>query len=424
MRSDADGYAANLPASISPANPNLSVQAGDIFFLNTDITSNQNGSTIALSGAAFTNISVARTFRFYGFNAEGTGGTFSIDNVLIDGVATAPAVLNADFSATSVCLGNVTAFTDLSTGPNTIVSWLWDFGDGLGTSVSQNPLYTFAAGGTYTVTLMVTDNMANTDSYVATVSVYENPVAGITSDVNSGCSALVVSFSDLSTIVSGTITNWDWNFGDPLSGAANTSTLQNPQHTYYTQMIYTATEIVTSDMGCKDTATISIMVDSIGVSYTSSISGPTVTFTGSVWGGTPGYAFMWEFGDATTDFSSNPIHTYSSPGTYLVCFTATDMNGCSDSTCTSVVIVTVGIGSQSPESAINIAPHPSNNGVFTLNSTKASVNVYNVLGKIIMTKEIVQGDNTIDLTAEANGSYFITIQTEKESITKKLIINK
>ncbi|HLC83431.1 MAG TPA: PKD domain-containing protein, partial [Bacteroidia bacterium] len=214
VRSDADGFATNLPASISPANPNLSVQAGDIFFLNTDITSNQNGSTITLSGAAFTNISVARTFRFYGFNAEGTGGTFSIDNVLIDGVATAPAVLNADFSATSVCFGNPNSFTDLSTGPNTIISWLWDFGDGSGTSVLQNPFYTYSATGTYSVSLLVTDNMANTDSYVTTVSVYENPVAMFTAPT-SICAGTVAQFLDASTISSGTITNWDWNFGDP-----------------------------------------------------------------------------------------------------------------------------------------------------------------------------------------------------------------
>jgi hypothetical protein len=86
VRSSADGFTTNLPASISPANLNLEVETGDIFFLKPDInTTNQNGSTITLSGASFTNFSGPITFRFYAWNAEGVGGTFSIDNVTFTG---------------------------------------------------------------------------------------------------------------------------------------------------------------------------------------------------------------------------------------------------------------------------------------------------------------------------------------------------
>ncbi len=82
VRSSADAYAANLSASISPANPNLSVQAGNTFFWSYDsLTSGQNGSMIMLSGANYTNFTTPLTFRFYGWNSEGSGGTFSIDSV-------------------------------------------------------------------------------------------------------------------------------------------------------------------------------------------------------------------------------------------------------------------------------------------------------------------------------------------------------
>jgi PKD domain-containing protein len=47
-------------------------------------------------------------------------------------------------------------FTDQSTGQ--IASWLWDFGDG-GTSIAQNPIHTYGSGGTYEVTLKVTDTL-------------------------------------------------------------------------------------------------------------------------------------------------------------------------------------------------------------------------------------------------------------------------
>ena len=86
VRSSADSYTANLAASITPANPNLSIQSGNIFFINTDITASQVGSKITLSGASFTNINNAtRTFRIYGWNAEDITGTFGIDNIAFTG---------------------------------------------------------------------------------------------------------------------------------------------------------------------------------------------------------------------------------------------------------------------------------------------------------------------------------------------------
>ena len=101
VRSDADGFVANLPATIYPANTKLSVQTGNIFFWNLDsITAGQNGSAITLLGSSdFTNFTTARTFHFYGWNAE-TTGTFSLDTVKIIGTA-APATSIADFYGAS-----------------------------------------------------------------------------------------------------------------------------------------------------------------------------------------------------------------------------------------------------------------------------------------------------------------------------------
>jgi hypothetical protein len=90
VRSSADNYATNLPASIVPAATNLSVAAGNIFQVSDAATSSQTGSTITLGGPGYTNVSGTLTFRFYGFNAEVVStGTFSIDDVKITGTATA-----------------------------------------------------------------------------------------------------------------------------------------------------------------------------------------------------------------------------------------------------------------------------------------------------------------------------------------------
>lgn len=85
VRSGIDNYKANLPASIFPENANLSVVSTDIFQVADAATTAQEGCVISL-GAGYTSLSTAITIRFYGFNAEAAGGTFSIDNVKIEGM--------------------------------------------------------------------------------------------------------------------------------------------------------------------------------------------------------------------------------------------------------------------------------------------------------------------------------------------------
>ncbi|WP_370030633.1 T9SS type A sorting domain-containing protein [Flavobacterium sp. 28YEA47A] len=84
VRSSVDNYGANLPASIA-TNANVNVQTGNVFFWILDsYTAGVNGNTITL-GSTYSNLTTPVTFRFYGFNAEGAGGNFSIDDVAFTG---------------------------------------------------------------------------------------------------------------------------------------------------------------------------------------------------------------------------------------------------------------------------------------------------------------------------------------------------
>lgn len=87
VRSSLDAYASNLSAVYGLPTTNVDVQAGNIFFLKKDITTIQTRNIIVL-GSSFMNLVAPVTFRFYGWNAEGTGGTFSIDNVNFIGSST------------------------------------------------------------------------------------------------------------------------------------------------------------------------------------------------------------------------------------------------------------------------------------------------------------------------------------------------
>src|SRR5206468_6998016 len=95
---------------------------------------------------------------------------------------------------TSSCTALTCSFTSTSSDPDgSIAAYSWTFGDGA-TSTAQNPSHTYAAGGTYTVTLTVTDNQSATGSTAKTVTVAaanQPPTAAFTSS----CTALTCSFT-------------------------------------------------------------------------------------------------------------------------------------------------------------------------------------------------------------------------------------
>src|SRR5204863_3116220 len=118
-------------------------------------------------------------------------------------------------------------FTSTSSDPDgTIASYSWNFGDGA-TSTLQNPQRTYAAGGSYNVTLQVTDNQsAQSPITTKTVNVTA-PNQAPTANFKFSCSALSCNFTSTSSEPDGTIASYSWNFGD-----GGTSTSQNPPRTH------------------------------------------------------------------------------------------------------------------------------------------------------------------------------------------------
>lgn len=89
VRSSLDNYSSNL-AAFTGTGASLSVIPTNIFFWKYDSISpsgDLKGSSI-IPGAAFGNITTPVTIRFYAWNAEAPGGTFSIDNVAFTGMVT------------------------------------------------------------------------------------------------------------------------------------------------------------------------------------------------------------------------------------------------------------------------------------------------------------------------------------------------
>lgn len=86
VRSSADAYASNLPASVSPLNSNISLPGANRFQISDNVSTPQHGCTITLSGPAYSNLTTPVTFRIYGMFAEEPAGTFGIDNVVLNGI--------------------------------------------------------------------------------------------------------------------------------------------------------------------------------------------------------------------------------------------------------------------------------------------------------------------------------------------------
>ncbi len=231
---------------------------------------------------------------------------------------------NANFTSpvTSSC-DSTDAFAFSNNAPGNIL-WLWDFGDGA-TSTLQNPTHVYNAIGSFTVTLIATNNWGCIDT--VTISNYINIgntlVPNFTVNNSTGCGTLNAIFNCSVPNATG----WLWNFGD-----GGTSTLQNPSHLYTNTGNYNVTLTVTTTTGCNGTVTLPnyILIDPLPVAnFTVAQVNPcdpyTFQFTNT---STDGITYLWEFGDGTTATSQNPVHVYPEDSTYNVTIHVFSANGC------------------------------------------------------------------------------------------------
>jgi PKD repeat protein len=108
-----------------------------------------------------------------------SGGRLDVSSFTGGGGGGSNAPPTASF--TFDCANLACTFTDTSTDDDTVSSWMWSFGDG-GTASAQYPSHAYAAAGTYTVVLTVTDNEGATNMASEAVTVTAAPP----SDINLG----------------------------------------------------------------------------------------------------------------------------------------------------------------------------------------------------------------------------------------------
>ncbi len=207
-----------------------------------------------------------------------------------------------------------------------IASYLWQFGDGsLAQGAQVSKLYSLPAN--YNVRLKVISGFGCTDSISKTAVLFPKPIANF--GASFVCYPSSTQFTDSTSILTGTITKWNWDFGD-----GTTSILKNPIKQYNTPGSYLVTLIVESNNGCKDTIVKEIKVYPKPVANfianTPCFPSP-VNFidssrilTGNI------VHRLWSFGNGDTSTILNPTIHYATAGSYLTRLIVNSDNGCSD----------------------------------------------------------------------------------------------
>ena len=225
----------------------------------------------------------------------------------------------------------------------TIVSYLWDFGDG-STANGVEVDHAYSQYGVYTITLTVTDDDGATDTMSVTKSfVNKSPFASFTKSTQTAHLNEAVTFNAAeSSDPDGTIVSYHWDFGD-----GSTANGVEANHAYSEYGVYLVTLTVTDNDGLTDSASaIVVVVNREPVATFTSTpetaeTDETVTFdaAGSYDPDGTLVSYVWDFGDGNTASGVTVDHAYTQDGTYLVTLTVTDNDGYNDSVYAVTVVI-------------------------------------------------------------------------------------
>lgn len=383
----------------------LSACTHTIGFINT---SNITSGSITSNNWSYGDGNTATTQN--GSNTYANTGTFNVQLIVTSNMGCKDTVMYpvtisplpvAAFTANNVCLNNATTFTNSSSVTSGFITFAnWQFGDGNQSTLTQ-PNYQYLSPGTYNVTLNITTNSNCSNSVTHQVTV--NPLPNVLFTANNVCEGNNINYINNSSISSGSISNYVWDFnsdGTPDNTNQNASNLFNTPGTYTTQLM------AISNLNCVANYSLPVTVYPKPIVQFSSVpacQGVAITFTNqsTIISGTI-TNYNWLFGDNTTSAGNNPLHLYNGFGTYNVTLTATSNFNCVN---TAVQIAT-------------IHPKPNVNFMSTitcLNQATQFNNQSNIItGSIIKYKWDFENNGIID-DSTANPSHIYPIAGTQQS---------
>lgn len=223
---------------------------------------------------------------------------------------------------------------------DSIVSYLWDFGNG-NISRDRYPSHIYSATGVYTVKLFITTESGCRDSVVIDSAVQTGtpPVVDFNFSQSVVCPRTAINFNSLSA----SATRWLWKFGD-----GNSSEEQNPSYQYLDTGVYSI-QLIAWNKGCADSITknniISVLPGLarfrpvVNCSNKREVYFKDSSISAQNW--------RWDFGDGTTSSVQNPTHIFSNYQNYTVLLTT------GSGQCTNTDSITVSIINDSADFTLN-----------------------------------------------------------------------
>ena len=297
-------------------------------------------------------------------------GCVAQDTIHITIIGQAPLV---NFSFQNQCFGLATQFNDASIGlPNDPVStWQWDFGNG-DEDDEENPNYTYASPGLYSVQLYAESAGGCGAFHTEVLEIHQLPLASFTHLGN--CEGQSVNFTNTSVDGDAPISTYLWNFDQQ---GTNSSTLANPSCLFMNAGNFDVSMGVSDTNGCTDTINISVdILASPNASFTvnNACEEANIVIQNNSTIANP-FSLVnqyWLYGDGT--FANNPsiAKQYDNYGNYSILLVETASNGCVDSTQQNITI------HPNPQLAWEIGPACQFTYTeFTNNSTVAVGNITN-----------------------------------------------
>ncbi|MDP4267364.1 MAG: PKD domain-containing protein [Bacteroidota bacterium] len=344
---------------------------------------------------------------------------------------------NAKFEYYSDLATNKVYFNNSSLGKNLTHS-LWNFGDNQ-ISLQKNTVHKYSTAGFYNVCLTVWNESKKCYStkckYVKVGADTTKCHANFTKviDVNKK----TVTFIDMSI---GNKNTYVWDFGDN----SGKSTTRNTKYTYSGTGVYMVHLKIKTEEGCKanffDLVNIDPTINKIKCRFVFSVNDTfkansyPVSYKGTALGDPA--RVDWNFGDNSSDSTTTePVHEYSSPGTYTVCMTVSDQTTQeTDKSCQQITIASDGIKEVTTSSvSLSTYPNPAMNQLNIDFSVKylsnTEINIFDIMGNRIasvLNQKMTSGIYTLQWNAEglSSGIYFIQMTNGDERITNKIMISK
>ncbi len=330
------------------------------------------------------------------------------------------------------------SFVDQSlNSPN---SWDWTFAGGTpATSKEQFPTVTYENPGTYSVTLVVSNeagtNVITKDDYIVVTPpapIVIAPIANFISNVTSGEAPLVVNFYDQSA---NNPDQWNWTF----EGANQfNSSEQNPTVIYNSPGTY-AVELSVSNLGGSD------VVKREG--YITVGTAPTAQFGASLREGNAPLTVTffdqsqnnpiiwdWEFPGAEPASSNekNPTVTYVNPGSFPVTLKASNSFGSDILTEEGFITIgwPVGIEDNTQYTSLLLYPTPAKDWVslqYSLpNVSNIQLNLFNLIGQSLYQDSFTANSGEhlyrLDIQQLSSGTYFLVVNINGQEETLRLLV--